>query len=199
MSAAAADELEPNETDQDEQDGPVCPECGESFTSALSLGAHRFHKHGIKGSKPKPQPGRKRGRPRMAAAGDDAPESGRQARRRRAVKETLIELVSFTDEARGRADGEVDDLADVIRRDADKIANSVAWIAERFLPLGRAIDLLFGHGGALTVARGFLGVGTWSLGHWRALIQERQAQADLVAEGQTAEEMADEMARTYLS
>jgi hypothetical protein len=211
VSSAIEDDDQEAAAGPDESgDGLSCPDCDEGpFPSKLSLGAHRFHKHGIRGSsqtakKERGRKGRSQTRPRtQAAAGSDDRESGRQARRRKAVKETLVELVSFTDEARGRGEGPPDDLADVIRRDADKIANSVAWIAERFLPLGRLIDLAFGHGGLLTVARGFMGVGTWTLAHWRQLIQERQADAqahaDLVAAGLTAEEIAASMERQYLS
>ncbi len=31
--------------------GPTCPECGHSFMDARALGAHRHHKHGVKGAR----------------------------------------------------------------------------------------------------------------------------------------------------
>lgn len=195
------DVLETDEAAPDEAaaDDLTCPDCGEGpFASKLLLGAHRFHKHGIKSQKAAQPKGRKR-TARTESAGD-APESGRQARRRKAVKETLIEMVSFTDEARGRSDEPAEDLADVIRRDADKLANSVAWIAEKFTPLGRGIDLLLGHGGPVTVIRGFLGVGRWTLAHWREILQERAAQEELlIVEQRDAEQIAADMERQYLS
>lgn len=206
MSQTETDPLEEldreEETDasagDSEADSLVCPDCGETLSSKMLLGAHRFHKHGIRGSSGKAKKrrgessGRGPGRPRTTAAAGDDGETARQKRRRRAVKETLVELTSFTDELRGRGLAPAEDLADVIRRDADKIANSVAWIAERFNPLGRMIDLGFGHGGLVTVGRGFMGVGTWLLRSWRGMLQERAAGGEL-----TAEEIAEQMAREY--
>lgn len=200
--AEAPDEQEDEETGS--SDELVCPDCDAGpFTSKLSLGAHRYHKHGVKGTAGhKKSSGRPRGRPpgskNRGEAGASEGESARQARRRKAVRDTLVEFVSFMDEARGRSDAPAADLSDVIRRDADKIANSVAWIAERFLSLGRMIDLLLGHGGPLTVARGFLGVGTWTLAHWRETLRHRAETEQLVEPGQDAEEIAEAMAREYL-
>ncbi len=181
--------------------GPLeCEVCGREFESKFQLGTHRWNSHKLRTVKAPPSgrgPGRPKGsssRPRRAAATDDS-ESARQARRRKAVRETLLELTTFTDELRGRGEGEVADLADVIRRDADKLASSVAWIEERFTPLGRVIDLAFGHGGVITVGRGFMGVGSWVLGRWRTLLTERAA-----AEGGqefTAEELAERMEAQY--
>lgn len=181
-----------------DQDGFVCPDCDYVAPSRLTLGGHRFQKHGVRGKtadRKRKSSGRPRGRPPGGgrASGDTGGgESSRQTRRRRAVKETLVELVSFTDEARGRGEGAPQDLADVIRRDADKIANSVAWIAERFNPLGRMIDLAFGHGGLLTVARGFMGVGTWTLAHWRQMLEQRQVEMVELSAEQIAEQMQHE-------
>lgn len=203
---AADDVAEP---DGDEAAGGDldCPECGKTFASKLALGAHRAQAHGVRGSSQRSKrrqrnaagDGERRpvGRPRKTAAADAEP--ARQARRRKAVRETLTEIVSFTDEARGRGDDTGGgDLADVIRRDADKIANSIAWLAERFNPMGRLIDLAFGHGGIVTVGRGFLGVGTWTLSHWRQLIREREtAAAEAAGVFPDAEQIADDLQRRY--
>jgi hypothetical protein len=207
------DENEPAaELDRDDDGQLSCPECGKPFTSPMQLGAHRSQAHGVKGGSraaakrrgelPPEEERRGPGRPRKDGSPARPRHGGgsRQERRRKAVQDTLIELVSFTDEARGRDTGPPVDLADVIRRDAAKIANSVAWLAERFNPLGRVIDLGFGHGGVITIARGFLGVGTWTLGHWRQLLEQRSAvdPTELTAE-QVAEQMQAEHGaeRTY--
>jgi hypothetical protein len=151
--------------------GHVCPECGEEFSSPMRLGLHRYQKHGIRG----------RDAQRKAAGGGSRrstsasrPGESRQAKRRRAVRETLLELTDFTDELRGRGRTEPVDLADVIRRDADKIADALAHAAERFNPLAFAIDKLAGHGGVITFARGFLGLGTWLARKWRQGLAARE-------------------------
>jgi hypothetical protein len=72
----------------------------------------------------------------------------------------------------------VDDLADILRGDADRIAGSLAWTAERFSPLGRLIDAALGHGGIVTIAQGFLGVGRWMIGRARLRASQLQAAAD---------------------
>ena len=161
------------EPDSEEQ-RYVCPECGEGFRLAMRLGLHRKREHGVEGqSKSSRQEreqrrrgGLKSGKPR-AEGSPRRPSESSQQRRARAIRETLLEFVEFTDEARGRSEVPPRDLADVIRRDASKLANSLAWAAERFNPLAWAIDQLAGHGGVITFVRGFMGVGTWLVGHWR--------------------------------
>lgn len=150
--------------------GVECPECGARLKNRKSLGGHMRDVHKIKGG----IGGRGPGRPRKDGNPSRPPSGNRQERRRRLVQETLIELSEFTDELRGRSELPAVDLSDLIRRDAAKIANSVAWVAERFNPLGTLIDLTTGHGGAITIMRGFTGVGGWVLRRWRTLLSERE-------------------------
>lgn len=170
---------EPNE-DAGANDELVCPECEAAgnhvtFASPLNLGAHRRMAHGVAGK----GRGKSGGSKRRTSTSTNPPKGSRVERRRKAVAETLRELVEFRDAARGDAfAGEPEHLADVIRRDADRIAQAVAWIAERVNPLGHGIDLLLGHGGPVTVLRGFLGVGTWTLQHWRKMIADRNAEQE---------------------
>lgn len=141
----------------------VCPECGREFTgktAALLLGVHRKNEHGIAGQK-KQRSGRPPGRPRRdgAPAGRPGPTPTLE-RRRRDVAQTIRELLELRDTARGEEPDEAyqETLADVIRRDADRIAFSIARLADWFAPVGVAIDRLCGSKGVLTVATGLSGI-----------------------------------------
>lgn len=159
----------PDLTDSDGQQTPqhVCPECGEEHDTAIRLGLHRRKEHGVLGSSRE-----------QTARGERSPRRTRtetsHTRRKRAVKETIVEFLDFSDEIRGRSDRPAEDLADVLRRDVDRIADSVSWAAERFNPLAWAVDHLAGHGGVITFARGFLGVGTWLVRKWRQALEVRE-------------------------
>lgn len=156
----------------------ACPECGEEFSAKFRLGLHRSQKHGYVSPRRGEDRGRggKRGpgRPKGSGAGQS-----RQVRRKTAIKQTIDEILDFADDLRGRSTGELGDLADVLRRDADRIATSLSWAAERFNPLAFGIDKLAGHGGILTLAGGFSGVGRWVIKRWRSLVAERaEAEAE---------------------
>lgn len=191
------------------EDGPpyACPEpgCEKTFSSKLALGGHRATMHGYRSStRHKGKSGRGPGRPRKdgspARPRETGAESKSQERRRKVVRETLIEVATFQDQLAGLETGDPSRLADVIKRDADKIANSVAWIAERFNPLGRGIDLLLGHGGPVTILRGFMGLGRFTLARWQAAARRQQEQGAGVdlAELELAERIEAENARRYL-
>lgn len=155
----------------------VCPVCGKSYTSAGGLRAHTLTKH----------PGEVIPTRKQKAKGtEQAPRRGRaqtgsgtrQERRRRAIRETIDELTEVTIELRRGTGEDPGNLADVLRRDADRLATSLSWIAERVNPLGRFVDLTMGHGGAITIARGFNGVGLWFLRTWRQALARRQSEQE---------------------
>ena len=148
--------------------GHVCPECGEAFALAMQLGLHRRRAHGVEGKTPKKSRKSSTARPERSSRSES-----KHTARKRAVQETLTEFVNFTDEVRGRGDTAPGDLADVIRRDAPKIADSLAYAADKFNPIGWFVDTMLGHGGPVTFLRGFLGVGTWMAGHWRQMLADR--------------------------
>lgn len=166
----------------------ACPGCEKTYTSQGGLRAHLIS-HPSHGQMPS---FRKERKEQKGKSGDASPRRGRvagaaagsrQERRRKAVRETIEELTDLTIEVRRGSGQEPDNLADVLRRDADKIATSLSWIAERVNPLGRFIDLAMGHGGAFTIARGFNGVGIWFLRTWRQALA-RRAEADAAAHEQ---------------
>lgn len=151
----------------------VCPECGEAFKRASGLATHRSSKHGVAGAR------------QDRAASDAAPKRrksvGRRDRREQQVKETIDEFVKFTNELRGRSSDEPDDLADLLRKDAAKIAYSLSWVAERLAPVGWFIDKTMGHGGVITIATGFSGLLRKGLHGWREMIAKRNEQSDIDA------------------
>lgn len=171
----------------------VCPECGKTYTSQGGLRAHALTKH------PGTSISTRRAK-KKEAGGDAAPRRGRsqgsgnrQERRRKAIRETIDELTEVTQELRGATGIEPEQLAEVLRRDADRIAVSLSWIAERVNPLGRLVDLTMGHGGVITIARGFNGVGLWFLRTWRKALAARAEQnaaaaADVIYLGPNDEE-----------
>lgn len=116
--------------------------CGRSFKLAAHLANHKRSAHGIGVSKP------------VDGAGGG---EGRQARRRKDIRETIVEFVAFADEMRGRSDGDAATFADTIRRDADKIADALAAWCERLSPLGSLVDA-FAHGLVVKTFRGFQGL-----------------------------------------
>lgn len=187
-----AGSVETSEREDGEQRRYVCDQegCGQEFASALRLGLHKRQAHGIIGRSARAERERK-----QRAEGGKTPSSPRrrqgetrQARRARLLRETIAELTDFTDELRGRSEQEPEDLADVLHRDAGRISSAVAYAAERFSPLGSAVDFLAGHGGPLTFIRGFLGVGKWAVRRWRRLLAEREqalADAELLGEDGT--------------
>ena len=126
-----------------------CPECGNDFETKQKLGVHRRNEHGVASTRNDKKDGAPRREPKA--------DSARQAQRRTLVKETILELVDTTDELRGRSTEAILDLADVIRRDADKMASALAALAERgpFVLLGVVIDKLLGAGGPFSLLRAF--------------------------------------------
>jgi hypothetical protein len=80
----------------------------------------------------------------------------RKGRRKQQAQETIEELVELVDELRGRGSSSVnDDLADIARRDAGKMAEWMASFAERFAPFGFVLDNFLGAGGPLSAFRAF--------------------------------------------
>lgn len=184
----AEPEAEPPDEPGPEPSGFVCPECGAVEQSPLRLGLHKRRAHGIVGksaSSAKERRSRKTKTERKplgerTRAPSRERSEGSQARRKRLVKETIIELLDVRDALRGQGTVDPDEtLADVIRRDADRIASSLAFAAERFTALGRLIDRACGHGSALTFVRGFLGVGKHAI---RKLRQARPERVDFLEE-----------------
>lgn len=165
-------------------DEHACPECGRTFKTPGALGLHRKAVHGVesgrdRGERNKGKRGKRDGSPRRT----DQSGRERQSRRARQVRETLEELTTFSDELRGRNDDvPAQQLADVIRRDASKIADSLAWVAERLTPVGLLIDRTMGHGGIITIARGFTGVIGHGLRSWRQLLARRQSELNVERE-----------------
>lgn len=100
-----------------------------------------------------------------------ASASGRVNERRRKVAATIRELVELRDELGGVSTVPDEQLADVLRRDADAIASAVAWIAERLSPLGLLIDKTMGAGGLLSIAQGLSGLGRYTIRRWRDRVE----------------------------
>lgn len=170
---------------QDDDSGHACPECGQEFATPLLLGAHRRFKHGVTGSSKRAR----RERESRARGENPRPSQSRsrgetrQARRAKAIHETLTEFLQFRAEVRGEETATPELLADVIRRDSKKIADALAWAAERVNPLGRLVDVLAGHGGPVTFLRGFLGVAGWTVRKWRQGLAERELQEQIPQDG----------------
>lgn len=163
-----------------EGQGHECPECGESFKSLPGLATHRKLKHGVESARGRGERSRgSRDRSPRRSSGDGGEQ--RVQRRQRQVRETLEEFTELARELRGDTGEQPGSLAEVIRRDADKIATSLSWVAEKFTPIGFAIDKLTGHGGILTVARGFNGVIVHGLRSWRVMLA-RRAEAEQLAQ-----------------
>ena len=172
MSELETEPLEDGEAPPADPDRPhVCPECGETFKLAMTMGAHRAKVHGVPGSS-KTTKYTRRGRP--PGSRNKERTSSPHESRRKAIRETLIEFVDFADELGGRSDQKPKDIRDVIRRDADKLGDSIAYLADRFNPLGLVVDATMGHGGVISMARGFMGVGTWIVAHWQQLLRSRK-------------------------
>jgi hypothetical protein len=159
-------ELETGAEKLDVSGDHVCPECGQTFKLAMHLGAHRARKHGVAAATPK--------RKRSGAKSESA--SSPRARRKTAIASTLRELADLADDARGRGTELPEDLAAVIRRDADKIATTLAAVADKLNPVGWFVDATMGPGGVLTLAVGLSGVGRWLLRQWRAQLTSRGEQ-----------------------
>lgn len=175
----------------DEADGPLpegvtvtdggrfqCPDCERSYKNVDDLQKHRRLQHAFRSSSRR---GRPQGSKNKGGAGSDGSPRREQApglrrvRREKDVRETLEEIVSFSRAVKGeRVD--VRSLVDVIDRDKQRMAVSIAWVAEKFNPLGALIDLTMGHGGAITIVKGFSGVGGWMISRWRQLIAERESE-----------------------
>lgn len=171
----------------------ACPECGDEFQSKVRLGIHRRSAHGVIGGRA----GRKQRAADASPEREPKDDRGRQGRRKREVAGTLRELADLAADFRGRDGGSdlPEHLADLIRRDADPIATSIAAIAEKLTPLGTIVDWTCGRGGLLTIATGFSGLLRWLLRSGRnrnaqsAEQQQMQIQYDaLVESGLSAED-----------
>lgn len=173
------DELERggSETPDGGETEHFCPECGEGFDSKPKLGLHRFRKHGIRGSSESSQ--RRRGTTDKAPRRKTVPAGG-QPRRSKLVAATLRELADMSDGIRGRFGDDDATIADTIRRDADKMGEALAALAERLGVLGLLIDTLFGAGGPLGLFMAFGPTLRKTMGAGRAHREARQ-QAQLAA------------------
>lgn len=167
-------ETEPPESDDNEivvdtSKPHVCPECGAEYKLAMHLGLHRRREHGVQGSAKQSSPKRKR---TSSGGGRDST----QTRRRKAISETLLELVTFSDDLRGQSVIDTSSLADVIRRDADRIADAIAAWAEKAPPVGALIDII-AHGLVVKTFRGFQGLARLAVNRSR-LRKQQQAEQD---------------------
>lgn len=144
-----ADELEHGGSEKGDGAGTehFCPECGDGFDSKAKLGLHRFRKHGVRGSSDSSK--RRRGGTDKTPARKQQPKAAGRPQRARLVETGLKEFADMADGLRGRF--ALDDLsiADTIRRDADKMGEALASLAERFGFLGLLIDVVFGPAGPL--------------------------------------------------
>lgn len=137
----------------------TCPECGDTFDSRAKLGLHRFRKHGVRGSsessrrRASKNGGGKDPAPKRERSSSSSSGGNSRSRRSRLVSETLTELADLGDGLRGRFADDGRSIADTIRRDADKMGEALAGLAERgmFAFLGPIIDAIFGAGGPLSV------------------------------------------------
>lgn len=110
----------------------VCPECGEAFSKAVSLGVHRRAKHGIVG---------KHSKQKRRSGGGGAP---REDSRKTKVRKALVDLADLTDSIRGREGGSdlPATLSGVIRRDADQLATTISAIAAQVEPVRWFVDTM---------------------------------------------------------
>lgn len=160
----------------------VCPECGEEFALAMRLGLHRRREHGVAGTTPK----------RKSSGTTKAREaSSPKTRRKQAVASTLKELADLADDARGRSTEMPEHLADVIRRDADKIATTVSTVAEKVNPVAWFVDVTMGPTGILTLIVGLSGVGRWLLRSWRQSVDNREQPQEVYPVDQLTEPVDD--------
>lgn len=141
--------------DGDDQPQHECPECSRGFASKATLGFHRWRVHGVAGSSRKSKEagsaGGSEGKPERRPA---RPSKGRRAQ---LVSETMRELADLADSLRGRAESDGLTIAGTIRRDADRMGDALAGLAERsmFGFVGLLIDALFGAGGPLSLVTAF--------------------------------------------
>ena len=133
--------------------GLECPECGKVCSNKITLGMHRRSEHGVIGNrKKKGKSSSSSSKPKRQPA---AADTGRRSKRARLVSETATELADLFE--RKVENVAALSLAEIIRRDADKMGASLAALAERsiFGWLGPVIDNLFGDGGPLSILRAF--------------------------------------------
>jgi hypothetical protein len=91
------------------------------------------------------------------------PSAAKQGERQKAIKESLGELADWMKE-RDVDEAEPEEIADVIRRDADKIAVVLTALSEKHDLIARLCDRVFGIGGPLSVLRAFGPLGRHVLG-----------------------------------
>lgn len=125
-----------------------CPECGDGFDSKAKLGLHRFRKHGVRGSSDSSKR-RRGGTDKQPARKTQQSKAAGKPQRSRLVATGLKEFADMADGLRGRFALDELSIADTIRRDADKMGEALASLAERFGFLGLLIDVLFGPAGPL--------------------------------------------------
>lgn len=136
-------------------DGIACPECGKVCSNKITLGMHRRSEHGVIGNRKKKSSrssSSSSSRPKRQPAATD---TGRRSKRARLVSETATELADLFERKTENVAGLT--MAEIIRRDADRMGASLAALAERsiFGWLGPVIDNLFGDGGPLSILRAF--------------------------------------------
>jgi len=96
-------------------------------------------------------------KPRDAAPrGRSTADARKQATRKANVKQSLVELANLMDATAGRTnDVEPEDLAGIIRRDAEAMAETMANLAARAEPFAFLTDRVFGPGGPLSILVSF--------------------------------------------
>ena len=173
-----------SDDDAEPTSGHACPECGQEFANRVRLGMHRRAEHGILGKNASAAAGKgkRHASPRRPAG---AAAAASRSSRSRKISESLTELVDLFERRTDNIDAHT--LAEIIRRDADKIGEALAALADRrmFAPLGTAIDLLFGTGGPLSfltalgpTVRKLLAGRTQARAERRAAAEHERAEAD---------------------
>jgi len=126
---------------------------------------------------PKPKPPKQEPPPRSRSTSSTSKSSGdhsKRGRRKRQAQETILELVDVMDAFRGRGNGaDPHDVADVGRRDAELMAETLAAAADRFQPLAVAMDHLMGAGGPLSFLRAFGPIARAVMHRLRSIRQQR--------------------------
>lgn len=112
----------------------VCPECGQTFPKAMSLGYHRRRMHGVIGKH-----SRANRKPRKTS-GAGSREDSRKVK----VRKALVDLADLTDDLRGREGGSElpATLSGVIRRDADQLATTISAVAAQVEPVRWFVDTM---------------------------------------------------------
>ena len=108
--------------------------------------------------------------------------SSSSSKRKQQARETILELVELADGIRGRGNGQPEDLADIARRDADRMADAIAAVSVRVPPFGMILDRVLGAGGPLSILLAFGPFVRKLLERMRQIKQERDRVANEFAQ-----------------